>query len=793
MNNDFSISANIAEKIEFSINDLRRQRAKIDELVNINRNETNESAVEKNKREIERLVGKYRRDDENTKTEYQQYLINLNNIIKRLTDGKNNGLLSEAEETILTKAISQRNKLLELSKNNSDILFFGHHINEQHGIDTNNRTKSPKTIEEKIKHFNDICNRMEEDIVNIIDSLIYSDKYREVVSLITKLDQEFAMLRGLSEELKKDIGNFKDNNLGKDNFSMSITEMERKLTEFRKRLREIKRTQMEHYNLKVEDLNARIDKLKESINASGLNEEDRQKIATLKVINLATGSYLNPGNLKYLSNINYDELLNLTKIVSLLEKKVNINGLSELEAEITKIENFIQVISSDIKESMKQEEINAFSENIGVASYLVEMSSKKDIDNKYRARIKKIMDDLNTLRRELSKVKVSGRNNVNHYYEESKRELDLLEAEVVINSMYTLKTEISNLDDIKERIKEKHNERKIDDNQFNSLMNQAKKIEERIRRYDIRKDDTEKNDILERIKSIKQCIYDLEKMIDALNMPVIDKEIKKKIELEIERLQTEIKALRLSCEKFNEDEDKYMMATVQIDKLESQLNKVSKKYREKCPLLVKSIKPAKDIYKNHKKTVLIASGLVSLALVHATIGPILGPAIIHGNLMLMNKIPSLRVPLNASNMAIAKLIGAREVMLEGRSAWQLSNGTIINPTCGAVSLLKGVSIIGISNAAIVAPIMIMIKELISKIKKVDLKSRIYNKYKEENINSKKKEDKEFLERMKELLIEYKKSNLSLDDFAKKYKLSERDKSILGVYDSKKTGGRNSGR
>ena len=793
MNNDFSIELNKTEKIEFSINDLRRQRAKIDELVNINRNENNESAVEKNKREIEKLVGKYRRDDENTKTEYQQYLINLNNIIKRLTDGKNNGLLSEAEETILTKAISQRNKLLELSKNNSDILFFGHHINEQEEIDTKNRTKSPKTIEEKIKHFNDICNRMEEDIVNIINSLIYSDKYREVVSLITKLDQEFAMLRGLGEELKKDIGNFKDNNLGKDNFSMSITEMERKLTEFRKRLREIKRTQMEHYNLKVEDLNARIDKLKESINASGLNEEDRQKIATLKVINLATGSYLNPGNLKYLSNINYDELLNLTKIVSLLEKKVNINGLSELEAEITKIENFIQVISSDIKESMKQEEINAFSENIGVASYLVEMSSKKDIDNKYRARIKKIMDDLNTLRKKLSKVKVSGRNNVNHYYEELKRELDLLEAEVVINSMYTLKTEISNLDDIKERIKEKHNERKIDDNQFNSLMNQAKRIEERIRRYDIRKDGTEENDIFERIKSIKQSIDDLEKMIDALNMPVIDKEIKKKIELEIERLQTEIKALRLSCEKFNEDEDKYMMATVQIDKLESQLNKVSKKYREKCPLLVKSIKSAKDIYKNHKKTVLIASGLVSLALVHATIGPILGPAIIHGNLMLMNKIPSLRVPLNASNMAIAKLIGAREVMFEGRSAWQLSNGTIINPTCGAVSLLKGVSIIGISNVAIIAPIMIMIKELISKIKKVDLKSRIYNKYKEENINSKKKEDKEFLERMKELLIEYKKSNLSLDDFAKKYKLSERDKSILGVYDSKKTGGRNSGR
>ena len=52
-----------------------------------------------------------------------------------------------------------------------------------------------------IESIKDKVDILENDIVKILKSLVYEDKYKEVTSLITKLDEEFAELK--SSQIKK--------------------------------------------------------------------------------------------------------------------------------------------------------------------------------------------------------------------------------------------------------------------------------------------------------------------------------------------------------------------------------------------------------------------------------------------------------------------------------------------------------------------------------------------------------------------------------------------------------------
>ena len=185
-------------------------------------------------------------------------------------------------------------------------------------------------------------------------------------------------------------------------------------------------------------------------------------------------------------------------------------------------------------------------------------------------------------------------------------------------------------------------------------------------------------------------------------------------------------------------------------------------YRQKCPFLVKKAKSAKNFCKKHKKAILISAGLASLILIHATVGPVIGPALIQGNLMLGAKIPMLRPLFKPINLALAQLVGAKEVVLaNGARVFQLLNGQIINPSCAAVSLLKGAGLVlGGSTAMLGAPLLLTIKGLTTKMKKHELNNKLSKKYK----------------KMKELLVN---SRLSYEELA----------SILDEHDESRTGGR----
>ena len=209
---------------------------------------------------------------------------------------------------------------------------------------------------------------------------------------------------------------------------------------------------------------------------------------------------------------------------------------------------------------------------------------------------------------------------------------------------------------------------------------------------------------------------------------------------------------------------------------------------KKNPLLVKSIKDGKELYKKHKKLFLIGIGLSTIALIHATVGPIIIPAIMRGNIMIMSKLdPANKTALIAINKFLAKTINATEVTksiqlasgeFEEIKLWYLANGTMLNPTSAASSLLKGIAMSSIGSAIIASPVVIVliksIRKLIEKMKSYDKKHGIDEiNNKDEVTNNKKTQD------IQELFDKYIiNTEDSFEDYCKKNDLNEKEKDEL---------------
>lgn len=673
-------------------------------------------------------------------------------------------------------------------------------------------------IEVAISEYNAKTEEIKKDIAQILVKLAYSDEYKNVTSLITKLDAEFIKLRTLANELIEAIGKYRDNNFGKDNFSLKPSQIQEKVKEFRKRLREIKQTQKDHYDANVRNLNNRISNLKKNISTLELSDEDKEIIINLTLMEESKGSFYQPGKIGYLTSIKYDELLELTKIVESFEKKIKIDKTTNLETNIKSIQNKIKDIDSNIKDKMIQDEINELIEKYGVVSCLIivfnenlnankEKISKEEF-NKYVDYINKAKNDLNQLRKKLGSVNVIGKEKVNNDFEGLMRELNILNAHIdrfmlMLRPNTILEVEVSSLKgdlkkfedslaDIVNRIQVKYNEEKIDVNQFNALLNHINITEKNIKSAHFRINDPlyAKNfDIFDRISGLKKRITSFEKVINEKDKPISDKSFRRQVDMEITCLEAEIKTLYLAAKTLEQNEpDKYEEVMKEIFEQEDILNKINGEYRRKCPLLVKNIKSTKNLFKKHKKGVLIASGLASLAIIHATFGPILGPAIMQGNIMLMNKVPAFRPILKGVNKIVAGWIGAKPVIIDGHSAWQIKNSSIINSSCISSSLLRGIALsVGATSlgfGSFTAGLVLTVKGITEKIKKNELRNK-FESYKE---NQEKKRKEEY-KRLKEILIKFNSAKIPFDDFVEQFNLNEKEKKILKVYNSRRPGGR----
>ena len=516
-------------------------------------------------------------------------------------------------------------------------------------------TFSYRIDEDAIIKYGNQVKIVEKNIAQIIENLAYSD----VTNLIIKADTEFIKLKDSANKLIKSIVEYRENSLGKGSLKPSLIQKEVK--DLEKRLREVK--------------------IVKEIYTKELGTDD-----------------------------------NLEKKIILIERK-------------------IKGINDKIKDEMTQDEINYLIDENGVVTYLVIifgeiLNKSKDEFNKYAIKLEQVKKSLTELRKNIGSIHIKDRKNVNNNYEGLKRELDILNVYVYKfltmlrpNTIYevnveNLKDDVkrfkNNLIDIVERIEEEYSNNNLDINQFNILMSKTNIIEDNIRIAYSKINDpnnAKDYDAFKRLSLLKEYINDFDERINNQTIPIRDRLFKKKMDIEIEFLEEDIKVIEMRKEVANE-----------VLKQEKRLTKIIKEYRSNCPSLVIKTESAKRLFKGHKKNILMAGGLASLAIINAPIGLTLSPALIQGNIALMEKRPTIKPTLRGINEGIAKWVGAK--MVSESKRWQLMSGTVLEQASIVPSLLKGIALsVGFTSTSI-SELILTIKRISNNIKKHELKKNI---------------------------------------------------------------------
>lgn len=813
MDNNYSTEGlNTVERIQLAVDESRKQQEQINRLIEETRNETRPVIIEENQREIERLLQEHKEYDEMTVNGYNRYYNNLNNIVSRLTIENATNPLNEAKQKMLDNAMKQRNGLLEIARNNNDILPYVGKDKKENNDETKPGDK--EKIEEEIEKYKKHSNELIETINKIKATLVLGigTESLNINNEIIELGKELKELDNEAHELISDIDEFNKNAFG-ETPSMTVAEIKKTLKILKDRLKDLKKHQIDKYNSRVSAMNAKIDELKA---LADVPENIANMIGQLNKMDLCNVKISNYKDVNYLNQINYNKLVEMYNLISQIEKELGKEQQPEkvdLTSDIRHIEEEIARVEYYIADTMTKEAIDSLNEDIAMISdnineFRAKLENNKDklsLDD-YRVYLEIIEEDerkLDELKDKLSKVKdvdkenglyqefLTRLNNLSRYVNSLEILVEALKGNVYENTIDVFKSKLNgaarSLSQIKAEIEQAKSEGKLDDVQYNNLNAKMNEIEEVINRSSDKLLDPEMvmggdtfTLINGNIDRLEEEIEKLENHINTLDQPIKDRK-RKDIDKTIANLEREIKVIRSILKKHkDEDEEKYRASVERLNGLEERLSKISKNYRSKCPLRVKSVKSAKAFYKKHKKPILIAAGIAALA-VELTVGPVIMPAIMKGNLMIMNKLPFTRPLFKSLNKVLASCIGASEVTFKGAKVWKLANGTIINPTCASVSLLKGVALASGTSTLVplVAGAVAGIKALNEKMKKSKLKEKIINtpnnvKLNDDNLNI--------------LYNEYKKFGGTAEEFAEFYGLDQRFIEMLNKLDNERSNG-----
>jgi DNA repair exonuclease SbcCD ATPase subunit len=813
---DFNIEeADIVERFEEAIRQSRRQQIEIDRLKEETKEETRPLIIEENQRRIEELIQNHLEYDEMTRNSFYERLDRLDKTINDYLLKQVNTKLNERQTRMLERAGEIRKGLLELRMQNGDILY---------DDGTHRRGKENTEEEKRTQTFLDKIEKLKAKIEEVRKSLILHEE-ENIRDVVKTLNEE---MKGLDEEAKSlisDLDKLKGE-VSSDKISATVKNINKKLDELKAAFKELKIKQISNYNSKADAVNKRLENLK---SLTGLDEETIKALESLSPIPLCNRKITSYRDTKYLEDLDYDKLIALDKALAEIESKSKLNTEEiELQATINHINDELDKVTTLEDLLVIGTEITEVTTKVNESTTLSEESKNKFLDQ-----IDKLNEKYNKKKEELEKVTTKGDDNK---YEMFRTKLWTLMTEInnldkMLDAHFATSNEESveeyikkieeygkNLSELEEEIKKAHEAKEINDDQFNNLNKMVKDVREILEQVEKKS----KNPVMIKdidfwafitgeIAGLSRAVDKLEETIDNLEKPIKDKETRKKIDKAIATIEKEIKFNRAYLEQHkDENEEKYNETVAKLDELENRLDKVSKKYRQKCPFLVRTAKSAKAFYKKHPKLVLLAAGLATVAILHATVGPIIIPAIIHGNLMIGNKVTFLRPLLKGINNALGGLINAKIV----NNRWMLANGTIIYPSCASASLLKGLAISGMGTAALVAPVIAGIKKLTEKMNLKNLKSKAKEKYhdvkekvkdkvqaikdkrekrkeepEEEIIDIKTKDtkknknsiDKEKLKEISKLLKEYQKSGLTFGDFVEQNNLSEVDAEILRAF------------
>ena len=632
--------------------------------------------------------------------------------------------------------------------------------------------KDYEATNNRIRLFTKYYDRINSKINNLSASLVLDGSIKLANnSEIKAINDEFKKFDEYSKWVISEIDFLKkqDSNAS---FNMDSLEIIKKTNELKEKLRELKIKLKDKYNAMVEATNRKIYGLK---SRTDLSEDIKDVVDNLFSINRYNSNITKWD--QSLRLIDYKRLIDTDEIIKNIEDKLNEHKEEEkvnLDDDFQHIKNGLVNITLKLRGEVSDEQLPFIRKDIdtvknNITEFRLKLESNKDKITKEE--YDKYITSLDNFEKKAVELKEKTiKKDISEY---DKLSLQLNDIETAVNGLTILIESLiskgeygelsgylkelekcnDNLNSALDSINEKHNNKELDDIQYNNLIKQCDDLKDKyedlkLKTKDIdseKKESSKEEEIInskeeevvstssldERIDNIEKKIDLFERKYNILSKPIKDDKNKEWLNKTIRQLQNEIQSIKNEIE--NDKENDNTERLDRLNNLEEKLKKIDSDYRKKTPLKVKNIKDAtKDLYKKHPKVLLVVGGLASLAVIYKLIGPLVIPALIKGNLIMANKIPSagIRNALFNINELLAKAIKAtkvthRVVMSNGTVAsglvYQLANGSKILVDSVTSSLLQGIAISAMSGSILSAPAIIAaiagVKLLAKKLKK----------------------------------------------------------------------------
>ena len=720
---------------------------------------------------------------------------------------------------------------------------------------TLNEEEQYAEIEKNIANFKNNVDKIKSDLEQINGKLILGDTEGiEVNDIVNEINEEVNNLSNESQQLISQIDDFKIRWENAD-FSIDYKQIQKELKVIKNNLRRLKQEQVRQYNIKVDATNAVIDELR-ALNNSDINAK-LDALPELQKCNVNITRWNMP--MKYLDSIDYDKLVEVNNSLSEIrdiENEHSLNGnidnmdwfimMNDLDKDISDIEDKINVINDEIVDILPLEDINRLRQDINICSsdilsFRNKLENNKDkIDeddyNKLVDRFETAIEYLSDLNMDLNQKSMYSAEidpDKSKIYDELMREVNYLKGSLdnfdfSVNSVFgkinsenakayldILNRNKQSLEDLDKDIEEKNKLGKLDSNQYNNLKNEVSQLNDiieqiniNLKKPDMVKDADVYSIINDNIDVLEEKLAGIEDIVNKASKR-LDKDDRKNIDSIVKYIEKEIKRLENLVEEYKDkDPEKYNNTVNRINELKNSMDKFGKNYRSKCPLMVKSVKSAKNFFSKHRKQVLIIAGLATFAIVAHQV---LIPAIMHGNIMIAYSSSALRPFIKFCDKILGGIIGAT---LDAEGIWTLASGVVINPSVAATSLLKGLAISGVGSTALIAPVIIAIKKLIEKMKTAELKQRLTEDLGvvKEKVSSKIKSGKDKVSEgigkvknsysdrvadriakkdIKMLLKDYRNSGMSIEEYAEEEELTDEEIAMLRYFDESSNEYRNS--
>lgn len=642
-------------------------------------------------------------------------------------------------------------------------------LNSKIKQDDNKKNSVVSDLEKWKKRCKDLENRIDRYLKQFLISDLFNEI--EVINIFQEISTELNEIQiqgnNIKGEIEKLKGDIKD--------GISVKEIEKRLKELRAKVAELKRTQIERYNVKVTQLNTVIADLK---GRTDLSQDILDLINSLGTMNTCNVE-INWQSTSYYSELKYKELVEKFKIIDEVYKKMGKGGFNikeflnldlgnikgKISALETKLPDGTEITITEEEKSILSNDISEVSNDI--ALFITKYESIKDQltenDRKfYEDEIKKAQEDVKKLRERLEKTKIKEKEDETPTEEETEekkgnddKKIAIIEARLkdlkknverenirldglkgnILDASSDLLNDIYNsfardLIELFEELRQLKGNKKIELNQFEKLKEQVAEIKDLIAEGKNKLSDFEYYKDEEPIPFFEKEVSGLSKRITYLEnvlkryddkKVIRDKNLRKWIENEIETLQNNIEFLREQIEKNQEkNPEKCQELMNELDRQEERLKGIRKKYKSKCPFLVKLKKSAVEFYKKHPKLVLFSIGLASICLLqaHLATGLALIPAIMHGNIVLGTSFPAL----NGIMLFLNKILGAVCGAKYSAGAWYLMSGVRINAsTTAATSLLRAVPLLIQKASVLIAALIAAIAALRKKMKNKEIK------------------------------------------------------------------------